>query len=161
MAQIKCIECGQIFNDKLEDCPKCGCPASESEVLNETLANESKILYETPINEYVAKENAEDNNNHITSNEIRTTDTGYLNEKAVAGYADIIFICASTGCLLLYIAILVVCGNTTKAETTTTVGIVGFIIMAVYIVLFYIAKAFIKIYANISINLHEINMKLK
>ena len=157
MAKIKCIECGQIFNDKLEDCPKCGCPASESEVLIETPVAKSEILNEP----HVAKGNAEDNNNHITSNEICTTDTGYLNEKAVAGYADIIFICASIGCLLLYIAILVVCGNTANAETTTAVGIVGFIIMAVYIVLFYIAKAFIKIYANISINIHEINMKLK
>lgn len=172
MAQIKCIECGQIFDDKQEDCPKCGCPASESEVLNETLANENEILNEIPVNEneilkpphmseHITKEDAEDKNKQIISNGTSTTDTGYLNEKAVAGYADFIFICASIGCLLLYIVILVVFGNTTDAKTTTTVGIVGFIIMAVYIVLFYIAKAFVKIYANISINLHEINMKLK
>lgn len=150
MAQITCTECGQIFDEKLEYCPKCGCPASESKILNET-----------PVNKNVTKGNAEDKNKRIISNETHTTDTGYLNEKAIAGYADFIFICASIGCLLLYIVILAVFGNTTDAKTTTTVGIVGFVIMAVYIVLFYIAKAFIKIYANISINLHEINMKLK
>lgn len=161
MAQIKCIECGQIFDDKLEDCPKCGCPASEKEVLNDTPVSENEILKPSQTNEHVAKGNTEYKSNRITSNETSTTDTGYLNEKAVAGYADFIFICASIGCILLYIVILVVFGNTTNAKTTMAVGLVGFIIMAIYIVLFYIAKAFIKIYANISINLHEINMKLK
>ena len=28
---LKCIECGQVFNDKLNECPNCACPASECE----------------------------------------------------------------------------------------------------------------------------------
>ena len=31
MAQLKCTECGQIFDGDLADCPNCGCPASECE----------------------------------------------------------------------------------------------------------------------------------
>lgn len=34
MTQLKCIECGQIFDGNLEDCPNCGCPASECELLD-------------------------------------------------------------------------------------------------------------------------------
>lgn len=30
MEQLKCIECGTIFNSTLEECPNCGCPVSES-----------------------------------------------------------------------------------------------------------------------------------
>ena len=31
MTQFKCTECGQIFDGNLNDCPNCGCPASECE----------------------------------------------------------------------------------------------------------------------------------
>ena len=31
MAQMKCSECGQIFDGNLKECPNCGCPASECE----------------------------------------------------------------------------------------------------------------------------------
>ena len=34
MALIKCRECGEIFNANLEECPNCGCPASESDVID-------------------------------------------------------------------------------------------------------------------------------
>lgn len=150
MAQIKCIDCGQVFDNKLADCPKCGCPASECE-----------IVTETPVKENVAKGDAEDKNKRTVSNETRTTDTGYLNEKALARCADIIFICASVGYLLLYIVILLVCGRTIHGVPMLVVSIIGCIITAIYIVGLLIAKAFVKIYANMSINLHEINMKLK
>lgn len=150
MAQIKCFDCGQVFDDKLADCPKCGCPASECE-----------IVTETPVKENVAKGDTEDKNKRTVSNETRTTDTGYLNEKAVARYADIIFNCAFVGCILLYIVILLVCGHTTDGVTMLVVALIVSIIMAIYIVELYIAKAFVKIYVNMSINLHEINMKLK
>lgn len=35
MAKIKCKECGEIFNANLEDCPNCGCPSSESDLIEE------------------------------------------------------------------------------------------------------------------------------
>lgn len=31
MGQLKCTECGQIFDDNLKECSNCGCPASECE----------------------------------------------------------------------------------------------------------------------------------
>ena len=36
MAKIKCKECGEIFNANLEDCPNCGCPSSESILVDDT-----------------------------------------------------------------------------------------------------------------------------
>lgn len=33
MAKIKCTECGQVFDQSLTFCPKCGCPASECETV--------------------------------------------------------------------------------------------------------------------------------
>ena len=32
MSKLKCLDCGQVFNDKFESCPNCGCPASSCEV---------------------------------------------------------------------------------------------------------------------------------
>ncbi len=29
MAQLKCTECGQIFDGNLNECPNCGCPSNE------------------------------------------------------------------------------------------------------------------------------------
>lgn len=46
MTQLKCIECGQIFDGNLEDCPNCGCPASECEPLD----NKSSETNETTNN---------------------------------------------------------------------------------------------------------------
>ena len=39
MGKLKCIECGQIFNDNLNECPNCGCPASECEKIEENYSN--------------------------------------------------------------------------------------------------------------------------
>ena len=120
------------------------------------------------IDKKVTKETSEERNAlqedvmPITCNGTRTTNTGYSNEKAIAGYADVIFICATVGCVALYIAVIfLITRFVDSTEAIVGVSVFGGIITAIYIVLFYIAKAFIKIYANISINLHEINMKLK
>lgn len=37
MALIKCKECGMEFNSNLEECPNCGCPASECEEFNDNI----------------------------------------------------------------------------------------------------------------------------
>ena len=42
MAQLKCTECGQIFDGNLADCPNCGCPASECEVVEECKSQQQK-----------------------------------------------------------------------------------------------------------------------
>lgn len=36
---LKCTECGQIFNDGLNECPNCGCPASECEKVGNNHSN--------------------------------------------------------------------------------------------------------------------------
>lgn len=35
MGKLKCTECGQIFDDSLNECPNCACPASECEAVSE------------------------------------------------------------------------------------------------------------------------------
>ena len=155
MATLKCPECGQVFNEKQDECPNCGYPAYE--------CNADTRFNESPKNEHTAM-GSTNQRNVFSKYGRRTTDTGYSNETAIAGYADLVFVCATIGAVILYIAVVIICANIggkNSSEVAVTVGILGFIVTAIYIALIYIAKAFIKIYANISINLHEINMKLK
>lgn len=35
MGKLKCSECGQIFDDNLNECPNCACPASECKKMAE------------------------------------------------------------------------------------------------------------------------------
>jgi len=44
MGKLKCAECGQIFNDNLNECPNCGCPASECEKIAEMKSVSSKLI---------------------------------------------------------------------------------------------------------------------
>jgi len=34
MADLKCIECGNVFKDNLQACPECGCPANECKTID-------------------------------------------------------------------------------------------------------------------------------
>ena len=55
---LKCTECGQVFDDKLSECPNCACPASECEkveygdsdthIANEDLGNIHGSFNEKP-----------------------------------------------------------------------------------------------------------------
>ena len=177
MAQCKCTECGQLFDKRLAVCPKCGKPVNKCDFTD--IEGSDK----TPITEHTTGENTKKKNlknevNETTTtaknkekeiatpkheeNGIITTDTGYANEKAVAKYADFIFICTTLACIALYIASIYIVNELGKDSSTTgKVAFWGVIITAIWIILLYIAKAFIKIYANISINLHELNMKSK
>ncbi len=49
MKKLKCSECGHIFEDSLNDCPNCGCPASECEkiVEAENIVEKSNDTYVT------------------------------------------------------------------------------------------------------------------
>lgn len=64
MGSLKCIECGQIFDNSLNECPNCGCPASECENLVETDNNTR------PTNR---RDNVMTSNN-ITVNDLLNTD---------------------------------------------------------------------------------------
>lgn len=42
MNNLKCTECGMEFNSNLEECPNCGCPASECSVVNKGVNSSPK-----------------------------------------------------------------------------------------------------------------------
>ncbi|MDD5870002.1 MAG: DUF805 domain-containing protein [Bacteroidales bacterium] len=44
MGKLKCVECGQIFNENQNECPNCGCPASECEKIAEMESVSSKLI---------------------------------------------------------------------------------------------------------------------
>ena len=44
MSNLKCTECGMEFNSNLEECPNCGCPASECEKIAEMESVSSKLI---------------------------------------------------------------------------------------------------------------------
>lgn len=44
---MKCKECGQVFNDNLNECPNCGCPASECEGITTGNKSTSDSFFKT------------------------------------------------------------------------------------------------------------------
>lgn len=47
MGKLKCVECGQIFNENQDECPNCGCPASECERITVSEAKTSNAFFKT------------------------------------------------------------------------------------------------------------------
>lgn len=149
MRQRKCNECGQIFNDDLAWCPNCGCPANgnsqiiENEVDNSTSGNVRSI-----------NSDAED---------YETTDTGYENENRIKSLADTIYKIIMVSATIF--SVLVFIGLIASAGETNGVSLLGvFLIILILLIAWgnaIVIKAFLYVYANISINLHEINMKIK
>ncbi len=137
MTQFKCTECGQIFDGNLKECPNCGCPASERKSMN----------------------NSSDEPDFIT------TDTGYQHEKIIKRYADVIWIISIIFAAVILIVPNLICLTMLFVGEFSLTGLViavGGTLSALLLVIFGIlAKAFLYIYANISINIHEINMKTK
>lgn len=89
MALIKCSECGQIFDGNLEDCPNCGCPASECEPLD----NKSSETNETSSNTTSRQEankgignNQSKNTNEQPSTGIPINSTNVRDCYSTAGY---------------------------------------------------------------------------
>lgn len=134
MAQLKCSECGQGFDNELEECPNCGCPASECEA------------------EFI-----EEKTNMLNINKGGTTDTGYDNEKLILRYANWLF--------NVYIVLFTIYGVVIFIISCTVGSIWGAItavaICVGTIIGAYVLRAFLRMLTNMSINLHEINMKLK
>ena len=156
MAQLKCTECGQIFDGNLADCPNCGCPASECV---QKLDSDLEGSKETDNIEQKRNEDVSDCDTFKKN--VKTTDTGYQHEKLLQGYATFLFaILIIVGVVLWLIAMIM-------ASEQGGVGgfIVGFfgggIIFLSLRASAYIIRAFLMIYANISTNLHEINLKLQ
>lgn len=70
MGKIKCTECGQIFENSLNECPNCGCPASECEnvVEADNITENSKNTCPTNRCDNVMA------SNNITENDLLNTD---------------------------------------------------------------------------------------
>ena len=134
MAQIKCEECGQMFSENEASCPNCDCPNGKEIVSNVE---------------------------HHLANEIATTDTGYEYETAVKNYADITFIIAVIVGFLLYFLTLAMIVPQMSGAIVLLVAVMGLLILGVYIYCNYLLKACLRVYVNMSINLHEINKKLQ
>ena len=47
MAKIRCTECGEIFDENLNECPNCACPASECEKITISETNNSNAFFKT------------------------------------------------------------------------------------------------------------------
>ena len=141
MAQVKCTKCGQLFNDDtLNACPKCGCPASECvSIHNETNVDSSEKTSEAEA---------------TVRKDLKTTDTGYEHEKVIQRYATFLF------WLIIVINALGWFGMMVVFESRE-LFLAVFLIIPLAVLVAYIVRAFFMIYANMSINLHELNMKLQ
>ena len=145
MEQFRCTECGQMFSLKLEDCPECGCPASECEVVDV----ETSPMDAMP-----------DIDKEEQRNDMGMSDMGYENEKTVIRFANIIFIFTIIVGVSVFISTLVSAAAVIGGISFATfiggaLGASGIILVG------YTLRAFYRIFASMSINLHEINKKLK
>ena len=145
MEQFRCTECGQMFSLKLKDCPECGCPASECEVVDV----ETSPMDAMP-----------DIDKEEQRNDMGMSDMGYENEKTVIRFANIIFIFTIIGGVWLFISLLAA-DVTVRDSVSFATFIVGALGASAIILAGYTLRAFYRIFASMSINLHEINKKLK
>lgn len=135
MALIYCRHCGQQVSDQAQFCPHCGTSLAVGQKQKE---------YE----------------------DIETTDTGYENEELLARLTNIVM------AILCVLGVLVAIGGficffipTTEYMPSSTkavlfIGGVYLIILGgLTVLLAYILKAKMSIFINMSINLHEINLK--
>ncbi len=135
MAQFKCTECGQIFDGNLDECPNCGCPASECKPIS-SLCDESDFI---------------------------TTDTGYQQEETIKRYADAIWAISKVFAALISVVTIILClrGLSDDFSISLMVAVSGALTALSCLAIGILVKAVLYIYANISINVHEINMKIK
>ena len=135
MALVMCSECGNWFSNSDSNCPKCGF-SSKVDVKNNDVDNR-------------------------VENETQITDTGYKYEKVIKGCADFLFWSLTIGSFLLYIIWFIVIISNDATGASGFVLFSGIIGVALCVIVAYIIRAFLMVYSNISINLHEINMKLQ
>lgn len=157
MAQIKCTECGQIFDENLKQCPNCGCPASECKPIEDS----TEKTENTNTNNSEPKQTINANSDFTH----RTTDTGYQQEETIKRYADILLSIAKFFAILILAFAAVIFLNSLIGNFSVGYGIGiafwGVLSAGLIYVAGILTKAFLYIYANISLNIHEINMKLK
>ena len=133
MDQIKCTECNQILDETMKECPNCGHPVNKNGQVTDRNKKSDSI----------------------------TTDTGYNHEKQIQYYANFIFgFSKSIG--IIFLILFSILGITLGGGIGFIAGlVVGGIVFALIWAFALIFKAYIMVYTNISLNLHEINMKIK
>lgn len=145
MGMQKCSECGLMFGEKLTECPNCGCPIDGSVVSGHTRTEQSR-------NQSVGL---------LFKSGVKTTDTEYKHEEMIKGYASFLFVSwIITGVILFFAAFIT--ASLDGGGTGIFIGfLIGFISFLACLLSAYVTKALLMVYANISINLHEINLKLQ
>jgi uncharacterized membrane protein len=135
MNDLKCPKCGKVFDDALSCCPNCGCTANES--------------------------SSSDKSN------VSTTDTGYYHEETIRHYGDVVQSLSKViaGIIAFITVILFLFSLFSGAGEVIGIGllILAFGLLTAWCIFAggVLTKAFLYVYANISINIHEINMKTK
>lgn len=113
-------------------------------------------IYEKPV---MDNENPEQVNERIvekqTSVSVGTTDTGYHHEDVLKKYVDIAFYIGIAIIVLLFIF------QVYNARGSFEMVLGALVINVLYGLLLYVFRSFVYVFRNISINLHEMNMKMK
>lgn len=171
MALIKCTECGHMISNKANACPNCACPVEAQSICVECGHQLSEYAQTCPqcgcpVGKQATKPFEEltpkgiSNKSLQVDGDVQTTDTGYQSEKVIQKHAQVVYaviiICgflSCAGCIALF------------AIMDTSLVVVGILVGLVDLLLsFYVAsvaRAQLMLYANMSINLHEINTKLR
>ncbi len=162
MSNLKCADCGQIFNDRLSECPNCGCPVdvntehiSDSEqVEGNSTQSQQRMEYQQSVNQTSYDDG------------FVTTDTGVENERIIKTYAKVIWIVAVVFAALAEVGIIVqaiaLISQYSQATAYAIVSVIGgTIVLGLLLLAIYVLRAFIMVVHNMSINIHEINMKIK
>ena len=160
MALIKCSECGHEVSDKASACPNCGCPASEfvSSIIQEL---DSDLGGSTETDNVEQKQNEDISDYDTFKKNAKTTDTGYQHEKLLQGYATFLFAILIIMGVVLWLSAMIMASVQGGVGGFIVGCFGGGILFLSLMALAYIIRAFLMIYANISTNLHEINMKLR
>ena len=95
MAQLKCTECGHVFEGNLKECPNCGCPAGECEMVsdkNNATDNEASVNKASTIIE-LSLTACKDCGAKISANAERCPHCGAKGKYASLDYGDAIYDC--------------------------------------------------------------------
>lgn len=154
MALIQCSECGNMVSDNATACNKCGAP-----IVRVSTSDNGPVVSAIPAPNQQPMQPRQQMPASYQQPAFITTDTGYSHEKAIKTYANICFWIFVVLVVLGDIALLATIGEL-QHDVPPAIVLIGVIVITpILIMLAYVSKAFLVTYANISINLHELNMK--
>jgi len=143
MSKRICPECGCPITDDTTKCPECGfvleAQKEEQEEVSAASASEQPQQAEETVSRVV----------------FPTTDTGTSSENTIKNYGDFL------GGVNLFFGIIGIIACFALIESTHGQSLLGIFVIIILLLWVYVIRAFIRVVHNISINLHEINMKLR